>query len=416
LKVLHIIAGDLSGGAARGAYWLHLGLQAQGVKSKVFTNSKVTLGDDSVITITNSKKDKAINIIRGQLDNLFTLFYPKRKKIIFSTGFFGVDFTKTKEYKEADIIHLHWINSLVNMKHLSKIDKPIVWTIRDMWPMTGGCHYSMECERYKTGCGNCEQLNTKSSYDLSKFIFNRKKKYLPKDMKIVGISNWLSAEAKKSELFRKFDVRTISNNINTDEFFDIDKKVAKNILGIETDKQIILVGSTRLKDFYKGFSKYLEAIKLLDKNRYFLCFFGNIDKKTIDNLGFDYKSLGYLNDNISLRLAYSCANVFVAPSLMDAFGKTLAEAMACKTPVVCFDATGPKDIVTHKVDGYKAIPFKSEDLANGIEWVLNSNEKEYNQLCQNAREKVLREFDSVVVAKKYIELYEDMLNNATNKI
>lgn len=409
MKILHIVAGDLSGGAARGAYWLHLGLKAQGVDSKVFTNSTITLGDKDVITIIKSKKDKAINLIRNQLDNLFTLFYPKRKRIIFSTGFFGVDFTKTKEYEEADIIHLHWINgSFVNMKHLSKIDKPIVWTIRDMWPITGGCHYSMECERYKTGCGNCEQLNTNSSYDLSKYILNRKKKYLPKDIKIVGISNWLSNEAKKSELFREFDVRTISNNINTDEFFDIDKKVAKDILGIQTDKKIILVGSTSLKDFYKGFSKYLEAINLLDKNKYFLCFFGNVDKNIIDDLGFEYKSLGYLNDNISLRLAYSCANVFVAPSLMDAFGKTLAEAMACKTPIVCFDATGPKDIVTHKVDGYKAIPFDSKDLTNGIEWVLNS--EKYDELCINAREKVLNEFDSVVVAKKYIELYEKVLN------
>jgi len=95
---------------------------------------------------------------------------------------------------------------------------------------------------------------------------------------------------------------------------------------------------------------------------------------------------------------------------MDAFGKTLAEAMACETPVVCFDATGPKYIVDHKVNGYKAKPFDIRDLANGIDWVLNLNEKEYTYLCKNAREKVLREFDSRVIAKKYIELYKEVLN------
>lgn len=409
MRVLHMVSGDLSGGAARGAYWLHLGLKELGVNSKVLTNSKTILDDDSVVTTTKSNKDKVFNMIRNQLDTLLILFYPKRKKIIFSSGLFGVNFTKTKEYQKADIIHLHWINgSFVDMKQLSKIKKPIVWTIRDMWPMTGGCHYAMECENYKIGCGNCEQLNSNISYDLSKLILNRKKKYLPKNMKIVGISHWLSDEAKKSELFKEFDVQTISNNINIKEFFPVNTMIARDILGINTEKKIILAGATNLNDFYKGFEKYLEAIKKLDKSKYFLCFFGNLDKLITDDLGFEYKSFGYLHDNISLRLVYSCADVFVAPSLMDAFGKTLAEAMACSTPVVCFDATGSKDIVTHKINGYKAKPFESKDLGYGIEWILNT--ENYVELCQNARDKVLKEFDSAIVAKKYIQLYEKILD------
>jgi len=409
LKVLHIVAGNLSGGAARGAYWLHLGLKALAVDSKVLTNSKIDLNDKNIVTVTKSKKNKLINLIRGQLDSLLTLFYPKRKSIIFSSGIFGFDFTKLKEYKDADIIHLHWINGgFVNIKHLNKINKPIVWTMRDMWPMTGGCHYAMACEKYKAGCGQCEQLESTSSYDLSKFILNRKKRVIPKSVKVIGISHWLTSEAKKSELFREFDIRTISNNVDTSQFFPVAKESAKTILGIETSKKIILVGSTSMKDFYKGFSKYLEAIEMLDNEKYFLCFFGNIDKSIIDNLGFEYKSLGYLNDNISLRLVYSCANVFVAPSLMDAFGKTLAESMACATPAVCFDATGPKDIVSHQVDGYKAQSFDSSDLANGIQWILEN--KHYDLLCKNASEKVLKEFDSVVVAKKYLQLYQEIIN------
>jgi glycosyltransferase involved in cell wall biosynthesis len=413
MHVLHIVAGDLSGGAARGAYWLHRGLMHHGIESKVLINGKITLNDDSVITIIKSKKDKALNIFRSQLDNLILLLYPKRKNIIFSTGIFGVNFTKTKEYKDADIIHLHWINGgFVNIKHLSKIYKPIVWTMRDMWPMTGGCHYSMECERYKMGCGNCKQLNSNSNYDLSKFVLNRKKKYLPNDMKLVGISHWLSDKAKESELFSSFSIQTIYNNIDTDEYFPVAKKIAREILDIKTNKKIVLSGSSSLKDFYKGFSKFQEAVKQLDKSKYILLFFGNIDKNTIEKIGFEYKSFGYLNDNISLRLAYSCADVFVAPSLMDAFGKTLAEAMACATPVVCFDATGPKDIVDHKINGYKARPYESEDLANGIEWVLNASN--YNELCHNAREKVVKEFDNKVVAQKYVKLYAELLSTRSH--
>lgn len=408
MKILHIVAGDLSGGAARGAYWLHLGLKELDINSKVLTSSNITLGDENVIRIIKTKKDKFLNISRVLAELLLINIF--KNKRVFSTGLFGIDFTKTEEYKSADIIHLHWINGgLVNMKHLSKIDKPIIWTMRDMWPFTGGCHYSMECEKYKTDCVGCYQLKRHNYFDLSSFILNRKRKYLPKNIKIVGISNWLSYEAKKSKLFKEFEVITISNNIDTKEFFPINKELAKKILGIKTNKKIVLCGSTDLKDFYKGFNKYLEAIKLLNNDRYFLCFFGNIDKKIISDLGFEYKSLGYLNDNISLRLAYSCSNVFVAPSLMDAFGKTIAESMACGTPVVCFDATGPKDIVTHKIDGYKAKPFCSIDLSKGIDWILNTSE--YEKLCSNGIDKVKNEFNSIIIAEKYIELYKKCLIN-----
>lgn len=412
MKVLHLVAGDLNGGAARGAYWLHLGLKELGVDSKILTNSKITFGDDSVVTILVSKKAKLFNMIRNQLDNICTIFYSKRKRIIFSTGFFGVDFTKTKEYKEADIIHLHWINGgFVNIKHLSKVQKPVVWTMRDMWPMTGGCHYTMGCDRYKIGCGRCPMLQSNCEYDLSRHVINRKKRHLPKNIVLVGISKWLSDLCRESHLFRGFDIRTIYNNINTSEFFPIDKNVARDILGLKTKKKIILAGSWNIGDFYKGIDKFIDAIKLLDKNKYVICFFGNIENNLMNSLDFEYKSFGYLNDNISLRLVYSAADVFVAPSLMDAFGKTLAEAMACGTPVVCFDATGPKEIVDHMINGYKAKPFDPIDLANGIDWILNLNSDEYAKLSENARKKVLKEFDSQVVAKKYIELYKEILGS-----
>ena len=170
---------------------------------------------------------------------------------------------------------------------------------------------------------------------------------------------------------------------------------------------MILAGATDLNAFYKGFSKLLEALKYLDKNQYYLCFFGRIDSSVVQSLDFEYTSFGFMYDDVSLMLIYSSADVFVAPSLMEAFGKTLAESMACGTPVVCFDATGPKDIVTHKLDGYKATPFDPKSLAKGIEWVLDS--PDYKKLSDNSRRKVVMEFDNKVVAGKYAELYEEIL-------
>jgi len=236
-----------------------------------------------------------------------------------------------------------------------------------MWPMTGGCHVAkaLNCENYKKGCGNCKQLMSKNHFDLSYWVLKRKKKYLSsisKAVKIIGISDWISKKAKESALFKRFDIRTISNNINIEDFYPIQKKVARQALGIHTDKKIILVGAINLKSTWKGFNKFFKAINKLDKTQYYLCIFGKLNNGAIENLGFEHKIFGYLHDILSLRVLYSATDVLVAPSIMDSFGKILAESMACRTPVVSFNATGPKDIITHKVDGYKAKPFESEDL------------------------------------------------------
>ncbi len=408
MKILHVLAGSLNGGAARGAYWLHAGLLHQGIDSKILTQFPTNI-DNTVSIPARSRLQRIMLKVRHRIENYYIAKYPNKQNIIFSTGLIGNDITVIPEYQEANIIHLHWVNNdMLSIENIGKIKKPIVWTIRDMWPMTGGCHYAMDCINYRTGCGKCEQLNSISENDLSKKILESKKKYFPKSMKLVGISSWMTSTVKGSELFLNYDVRTISNNINTGVFFPVEKHIAKNALNIITNKKVILVGSTQLKDFYKGFDKFLDALKLLDKEKYFICFFGVLAKDIENQLDVEYKSFGYLNDDISLQLLYSAADVFVAPSIMEAFGKTLAESMSCGTPVVCFNATGPKDIVDHKVNGYLATPFDADDLKNGIEWVLNT--ENYDELCQNAREKIIERFDSNIVAKQYIELYEEILN------
>ncbi len=416
MKVLHLVAGPLTSnpfknGAAKGAYWLHLGLKKIGLDSKILTNGYLKKEEQDIETITKNKYDVATNLFRKNLDQILLLPYQKKQKRIFNTGFWGFDFTKTSIYRNSDIIHLHWINNgFVKIKHLAKVKKPIVWTIRDMWPMTGGCHYSMNCKKYRQGCGNCKQLGSKFKHDLSRLVVNRKKKYFPQDIKIVGISDWISSVAKESELFKNYDIRTIYNTVETDQFFPLNKDSARNILGLKTNKKIILAGAQSLSDFYKGFDKLLEAMKRIDNKKYFLLFFGRLDENLVSNLGFEYKSLGFLNDEISLRAAYSAADVFVAPSVMEAFGKTIVEAMACGTPVVCFNATGPKDIVEHKITGYKAEPFEPADLAKGIDWVTGDKQRS-DRLIKKAKNSAKLQFSNEVIAKKYSSLYKEMLTN-----
>ena len=413
MRVLHIIAGDMNGGAARGAYWLHLGISKLGIDSKILNNGKNKFPIENTVNVSKNYRTKILNSIYSSLDVSLASFYRKRERGIFSTGFFGFDLTKFPEYEETDIIHLHWINGgFVNIKYLTKIKKSIVWTIRDIWPFTGGCHYNMRCKKYQTGCGKCDQLNSGHTYDLSKWIWTRKKKYFPKTMKIVGISNWISQEAKKSLLFRDFDIRTIHNCINSEDFSPIEKKTARKILGIKSRKRIILMGAIHLDDSYKGYSEYIEKIiNHLNTSKYFLCFFGNISKSNTIPFSiskFEYKHFGFLNDIFSLNILYSASDVFISFSKMEPFGKIIIESMACGTPVVCFDVTGHRDIITHKLDGYKAKPFEVNDVVRGIEWIVNN--ENYAGLCRNSRKKVVEKFDCKVTAKQYAELYREVLD------
>ena len=405
MKVLHLVAGELEWGAARGAYWLHMALKGLGVDSKILTNSSKRPYDQSVLAVEGEARQGQARLLGQMMERLPRLLYGHNRADIFSSGFAGNDFTRSTHASEADIIHLHWINGFVNMRHLSKVKKPLVWTMRDMWPMTGGCHYSMGCENYRTGCGSCRHLRSRHRLDWSRLVVKRKAKYIPTHIRLVGVSSWLSEKARESSLFRTADIRTIHNNIPTQEFYPMSKAVAREALGIRTDKRILAYGAAFAQNGYKGFDKLWDALKVLDRKRYLLLSFGNFPEDLTEQLGFENINVGYVGDNALLRSLYSASDAFVAPSIMEAFGKTLAEAMACGTPVVCFDATGPKDIVTHKLDGYKARPFDPQDLAHGIEWVCGS--ENYDALCREARDKVLRLFDNEVIAKQYCELYEE---------
>lgn len=410
-KVLHIVADSLTGGAARGAYWLHLGLLELGVHSVVLNNARDGSTGVEVHSLAATPIKKLKFLWFALLGRLFTFFYFKKKPRIFSTGFVGVDITKHPDYYDADVVHLHWVNGLLPTHILKKIKKPIVWTVRDMWPFTGGCHYSMDCEKYTNGCGGCPQLGSNNKFDLSRFIVWNKKRNIPKSVRVVGISNWLSACAKKSSVFRDMKVQTIANNIDTQQFFPIDKKSAREALGLPKNKKILLIGARAITDFYKGLDLFLEALTYLKNADVHIVTFGKPGLFANMQVVQDFTELGYLSDAAMLRQAYSASDLFVAPSRMDAFGKTLAEAMACGTPVVCFNATGTADIVAHLQTGYKAKAFDIRDMAEGMDWVLSLDEIRQEIVRVESRKRAVAHFDSRLIARQYQILYDEILQH-----
>ena len=412
MKVLHLVAGELNRGAARGAYWLHHALRDLGVDSTILTNAKDDLGDESVISLANSTAGKLKFAILHRIGLMPLKAYRNKQPLAFNTGFGGIDFTRHPAYASADLVHLHWVNGLVRTRALRNVKKPLVWTLRDMWPLTGGCHHALECDRFTRACGRCPQLGSSRERDLTRFVLRRKRASLPERIRLVGMSHWLSDCARRSALFRGAEVSTIGNNVDTQMFSPLPMKVAREALGLDQDKKIVLLGALDVASAYKGLDLFLEALESHRDSDIHILIFGKSSGEIPASLGMTSTSIGFLSDTISLRLAYSAADVFVAPSRAESFGKTLVEAMSCGTPVVCFDATGPKDIVEHRVSGYRARPFDPLDLAHGIRWVLDQPPDTYQGLCLNARERVLRCFDSKVIARQYKALYGEMLTDA----
>ncbi|MEJ2471909.1 MAG: glycosyltransferase [Desulfuromonadales bacterium] len=174
----------------------------------------------------------------------------------------------------------------------------------------------------------------------------------------------------------------------------------------------VLFGGVRaLSDPNKGFHLLRPALQSLGIRRRDLMAvaFSAFDQAEISDLGLPTVSLGQIDDDESLSRVYSAADVFVVPSLQETFCQTATEAMSCGTPVVAFAATGLLDIVDHQKTGYLVKPYDISDLAQGIAWVLEDQER-HAELCRRARRKVASKFLLTQMAQRYVNLYEKVLN------
>ena len=410
MKILIVNTSDIQGGAARAAYRLHQALLAEVVDSQMLVQSKSS--NDFTVIGSLTKIQKVMGKLRPTLDMIPVKRYKDCTKTLFSPSWLPFSGMLDKiNALNPDVVHLHWIaGGMMRIEDLAKIKAPVVWSLHDNWAFTGGCHIMWECDRYQEQCGACPRLGSAREKDLSRSVYLRKQKIFVKlpSMKIIGLSNWLADCARKSSLFKNNEVLCLPNPINTEIYSPFDKSQARTLLNLPYDKKLIAFGAmSATSDINKGFNELAQALDGLPSD-YDLVVFGSSEPKIPQ--GFKQKAhyLGHLHDDVSLRVLYSAADVMVVPSRQEAFGQTASESMACGTPVVAFGATGLLDIVDHQQNGYLAKPYDTRDLANGINWILKHPNPE--QLAQAAREKVLREFDSRVVAKQYIDLYEQVLN------
>ncbi|SMO60637.1 glycosyltransferase [Solitalea koreensis] len=424
MKIVLINTAEQTGGAAIACKRLMQALRKSGVHATMIVRDKSTV-DENIVSVNRSTFISKLNFFKFAWERL-TIFLNNSlsKKHLFAVSIanIGIDLSKTKAVNEADVIHLHWVNqgflSLKNIQQLINTGKPIVWTMHDMWPLTGICHHSLGCLHFQESCGNCHFLQHPTHNDLSHRIWLKKNTLLKRNnIHPVAVSSWLAQQVRHSSLWREKAVKTIPNVINIDAFQPLPKIETRQQLGLPAGKKIILFSAAKINDPIKGFQYLKEALSMLTKdatvkNQLFLMIVGEIknDPDFLNEIPCDYKYFGRINDQQLMPLFYAASNAVVSTSLYETFGQTLIEAMSCGSIPIAFNNSGPVDIIDHKTNGYLANYLNSEDIAKGIHWALF--ESDTVQVGNTMREKVANAYSESVVAHKYIEIYESILTSS----
>ena len=303
----------------------------------------------------------------------------------------GEDITKRPEFRQADVVHLHWINqgflSLSNLRAIFRSGKRIVWTLHDQWPYTAICHYAEDCTRYQTHCHHCPLLTAPHPHDLSYRIFEQKLRiWREADITFVGCSRWIADEARQSVLTQGHRVVSIPNAIDHNVFRPMPKDEARRQLGLSADRPIVLFICQKVTDERKGIRYLEEAARELP----------DIQLVRVGKGG-DYE----ISDERRMAAMYAAADVFVTPSLQDNLPNTIVEAMSCGTPCVGFCVGGIPEMIHHQRDGYVARYCDAHDLAAGIRYILA-----HPELQEAAVAYAHETYDEHRVAQLYLEEYE----------
>ena len=411
VKVLHLSISDGGGGAAMGAYRLHRGLLGAGVDSEMLVLRKVT--EDPSVHRLATRLNLGGRALRRLAD--FQLrrdlkAYPRNN----DGGHWSLNLHHNWPLASAvnsfgaDIVNLHWVgDGLLPIAQLPDIRASIVWTLRDMWVFSGGCHYAGDCLNYLDACGHCPQLRYPSKRDISWRVNRLKKRTWSRlPLTIVTISEWLAECARASSILGDRRIEVIGNPIDPLIYKPLDRAASRHAFNLPQHKKLILFGAIGgASDRRKGFSYLADALKLgIADGETELVVFGSARPETLD-VGLPVHQLGRFHDEVSLGMLYSACDVYVLPTTQEALGKTLMEALACGTPCVAFAGTGPDDMIGHRFDGYLAQMKDGADLAAGIEWALA---QDWSRADLHAR--IVARYGVERISERYVNLYESLID------
>jgi glycosyltransferase involved in cell wall biosynthesis len=409
MKIVALNETDIRGGAARASYRLHQGLQSLGVDSRILVREKLT--QDPTVIALRSPWTK----LGPRMNRLAYLPYSRRRTDLFCSQWFPDRIAPALRRQAPDLIQLHWItNGFMRIETLARLARPLVWTLHDLWPFTGGCHYPVSvghgfCDRYNQGCGLCPALGSTRQSDLSARTWQRKAQaWQQLNLHLVAPSQWLTQVAQSHPLLGRYPIHTIPHGLNLDRFAP--RPQARQQLNLPADTFLIGFGALgEVEDDRKGFDLLRAALAVLaqgEHQRSIALVVLGTDKAPAD-LPYPVYPLGIIQRDEDLAMAYSALNVMVVPSRQETFGQMVSEALACGTPVVAFKAHAMPDLILHQQNGYLAQAFDVQDLAQGLHWIMASGGRSA-QLRQAARQQALQHFSETLQAERYLALYRQI--------
>ena len=415
MKVIHLATHDNYGGAARAAYRQHLALLGEGIDSRMLVRHKHS--DDPRVQIYNGKRDPFSRVQRtmrrswverlekaSRTHGLGTLTDPRADLLRFSVP----------EIDEADVINIHKTERFVDLPalfHDLPAEKPIVLTVHDISPATGGCDYPGSCGRFQNGCCKCPILKSSTLNDYSHRIFElRRKAYSTRDPRrfaLAADSHWTGEMARKSALTRDCRIEVIHYGIDQSVYSPIKRDEARMALGIGLGEAVLCFAAHDISLSHKGGAQLAEALDSIQGDRPLrLLTMGSGHIKAPAR--FRHTHFGKIESDELQALIYRAADVFIIPSLEEAFGQTALEAVACGTVVAGFEVGGIVDIVKNEVNGQLVERGDSVALSQAIVHLLDNPLMRANWVKQ-APGWVKERFSYQRNASAYRHLYEELI-------
>ena len=396
MKILFVSYSDGGGGAAKAIFNLY----------KSFRN----ISKNKLLVIDKRERSKKISLYQsGFIGKVFRrlryliaqFIFLNQKFYVMSLNLIDSGLSKYINNSPYEIVNLHWVNcETISLSEIKKINKPIVWTLHDMWPISGIYHYDLDKKYFNNE--STSELKKKYFNFLDKITKKRKKNlFNQKKIHLISPSKWLLEKAKKTKLpFGEMEV--IPNPINI-SFYKKSKDInsLKKKYKIPNNKKILLYSSLKLDEKRKGFNIIKNIIKNQKFDNHIFIFFGINNSLNKINFTKNIIFINGTNNEKSIREIYSIADVLLFPSLIDNFPNTLLEAMSCNLPCVAFNCYGMKEIITHKKNGYLAKPYSTEDFRKGIEYVL-LNKKKFSSI----RKEVVKNYSYKKIKNSYNRFFD----------
>jgi glycosyltransferase involved in cell wall biosynthesis len=386
---------------------LQIGLRKAGVDSRMLCKVK------------NADLPEIVQLPQRRL---YRKFQPKLDKLGMWVGLRGLmipgtlaELLRSDEYKAADLIHIHRIYDYISYLSLPRItrDKPTVLTLHDTWAFTGHCYVSMQCEKWRTGCGGCPHLdifpkikfdNTRLEWKLKNWAYKRS------NLTIIAISKSIKKMVEKSMLGH-CDVRYIPNGLETGVYIPHDSQQCRKMLQIPQGKRVLLASTHAFGNFNKGRDLLIKSLRLLPeglKSKTVLLMFGAAGESVTPHLDMQYMDLGYISSDAIKAIAYAAADLFLFPTRGEALPRVALESISCGTPVVSFKVKGVSDIVRPGITGDSAEPEDVEGFAARITALIQDDERR-ERMRKECREIAVNEYDVEVIVQKHIDLYNEIL-------